>query len=355
MSEIPQLPALPPLPDAHNLASLAATAYFPNNTSASHVSRSAAATPTPPASSAAATSSSSSSSTSSSPAGSSASAPQADASHSAPAVASAPATPAAGPEPEYYDAPGSTVRGSSVWQSIRLIRGDDDHVHCMRCGKDLKHNRTQARLTGTSNLSRHLRKCKGPPLPGAENGEEQKENGAAEGGSGKKRRRVGEDEGKEGEEKKPALRNGARASRGGAGMLDNGEKVGHHASLLQLQALHDAAITRLEQTAQQQQPGAAPSPQPEQLSSSELRRLMQWHSSAIARLQHVASGRLSEEWRQKAGKNFCKCCAAVESEIQLEPCKHVVWCRGCTADKCAVCDTVVMGKTDVKIEARGDG
>ena len=251
------------------------------------------------------------------------------------------------------------MRGSTVWQSIRLIRGDDDHVHCMRCGKDLKHNRTQARLTGTSNLSRHLRKCKGPPLAGAAEGsEEHKENGGGGDGSAKKRKRevVSEEKEKDEEkkdEKKEATTNGPRSQRGAA-QLENGERAAHHASLQQLQALHDAALTRVEQskqvkTEQQQQQQA------EQLSSDELRKLMQWHSTAIQRLQRLAAQQLSEEWKDRAGKNVCRCCTDVESEVQLEPCKHVIWCRGCNADKCTICGTVVLAKSNVAMESRGDG
>ena len=263
------------------------------------------------------------------------------------------------------------MRGSSVWQSIRLIRGDDDHVHCMRCGKDLKHNRTQARLTGTSNLSRHLRKCKGPPLPGTENNDEHKENGGAPsssgtGGSDKKRKRsetTSEEKGGDGEEKKDVKReatgNGSRASQRGSAQLENGERAAHHASLTQLQVLHEAALTRVEQA---KQPKTEQPPQQqqqqqhaEQLSSDELRKLMQWHSTAIERLQRLAGLQLSDEWKDRAGKNVCRCCVEVESEYHLEPCKHVVWCRGCSADKCTVCGTVVLSKSNVTSQSRGDG
>ena len=337
MSEIPILPPLPILPDTQNLVSLAATAQAPNSTVTSNrllptlptsptSAPSASPTPVPAAPDAAASSSSSSS----------------------PSTLS---STAAG-EREYYDAPGSTVRGSSVWQSIRLIRGDDDHVHCMRCGKDLKHNRTQARLTGTSNLSRHLRKCKGPPLPGTETSEEVKDSGGG-GGSEKKRKRE-VSEGTRDEKKEAAATNGGRASQRAAPQLENGERSGHHASLLQLQTLHEAALARLEQTKQPVK--TEPPPQhAEQLSSSELKRMMQWHSTAIQRLQRVATAQLSDEWKERAGKNVCNCCADVESEVQLEPCKHVVWCRGCSRDKCAVCGIAVLGKAQVSSESRGDG
>ena len=362
MSDVPVLSRLPPLPDTQQLASLAATAPSPTSTATpgnvplpapASASPASSSTSLPPAATSASTSAQDSTSTSASQ----------TLSASSSSVASAPFSAAAPTEREYYDAPNFTTRGSSVWQSIRLIRGDDDHVHCMRCGKDLKHNRTQARLTGTSNLSRHLRKCKGAPLPGTDNSDERKDNGGA--GSDKKRKREEREESEEarGDESEAAVaeapvENGVARVQRAAQQSESGERIDHHASLLQLQTLHDAALAQLEQTKLQAKTETQPQQQhlPEQLpSSSELRRMMQWHSAAIQRLKRVAARELSDEWKERAGKNFCLCCVDVESEVQLEPCKHVIWCRGCHRDKCAVCGTAVLGKAYVSSESRGEG
>ena len=68
-----------------------------------------------------------------------------------PRAAGASVTAATG-EREYYVPSGEWCWRSEVWQSMRYIRGDDAHAHCMRCGSDLNRD-----STGTSNLLRHLR------------------------------------------------------------------------------------------------------------------------------------------------------------------------------------------------------